>query len=285
MSYKQRKREFLLWLRLWRRGRVRRISNLGASALRVKNGYQGLIEFLGEVARGMALLPFMLHRFRWRDFAYYLDLCGWRTLPIVFGICYLMGLVLAFQGGLYMRDYGLELFIVDSTGFSILKELGPLMVAMICTGRAGSAFAAEIGTMKVDEEISALETMGIRPSWFLVLPKLLALMVAMPILTMFGDIIGILGGLTVGVTWLGIPLQAYWARTCDVLTIAALTQGLVKSVVFAVLIALIGCRLGFRADANAQGVGRAATGAVVAAIFAVVIADALMTIVFSIWGY
>lgn len=222
---------------------------------------------------------------RWREFFYYFDLCGCQSLLIVLLICFLMGVVLGIQGALQMSKVGTEIFMVDLIGFSVLKELGPLMVAIIATGRAGSAFAAEIGTMKVNEELSALQTLGINPEGYLVIPKLCAMILTMPLLTVCGDAAGIFGGMCVGVTAAGIPAAAYWARTIDVLDEAALLVGLLKSMVYALLITLSGCYYGFASSGDAQGVGRAATQAVVASIFLVVISDAVMTLLFSFVGW
>ena len=243
------------------------------------------VEFLGRVAAALPLAATRRGLRRRKEFRYYLDLCGARSLPIVLEICYLMGLVLGFQAALQMRKVGTEIFVVDLVGFSVLKEFGPLMVALIATGRAGSAFAAEIGTMKVDEEISALETMGIRPEAYLVLPKLSAMLIALPVLTVFGDCAGLLGGLTVGVTVLDLPFTAYWSRTVEVLDNMTFVLGVAKSLVFAVLVTLAGCYCGFRASGDAQGVGRGATSAVVSSIFLVVAADAVVTILYSFIGY
>jgi phospholipid/cholesterol/gamma-HCH transport system permease protein len=214
-----------------------------------------------------------------------MDMCGSQAVPIVLMICFLMGVILGFQASVQMRKFGTELYVADLVGFSILKELGPLMVAMIATGRAGSAFAAEIGTMKVNDEISALETMGFAPSRFLVIPKMLAMVIVSPALTVFGDVIGIVGGFVVGTTMLGLPLMAYYNRTVEVLYPMIFILGLVKSVVFALIIAVIGCLRGFQSECNAQGVGRATTSAVVTSIFLIVIADAALTIIFSLMGY
>jgi phospholipid/cholesterol/gamma-HCH transport system permease protein len=214
-----------------------------------------------------------------------MDLCGSRALPIVLVICFSMGLILAFQAAVQARKIGGEIFVADAVGFSILKELGPLMVAIIATGRAGSAFAAEIGTMKVNEEINALKTMGFSPCLFLVMPKLIAMAIAMPVLTIFGDISGLLGGLTVGVTMLDLPAMAYYTRTISVLAPSTMTMGLLKSVVFGLLISIIGCLRGFQSQSDAQGVGRATTSAVVSSIFLVVTADAIMTMIFTLFGY
>ena len=167
----------------------------------------------------------------------------------------------------------------------MLKEFGPLMVAMIATGRAGSAFAAEIGTMKVNEEISALRTMGIRPEEYLVLPKLIAMLIAMPLLATIGDVAGIAGGMAVGVTYLDLPVAVYWERTIQALSAMTFLLGIVKCAVFAILISLCGCYCGFSAEGDAQGVGRGATRAVVSSIFFVVVADAVLTLLYSFIGY
>ena len=200
--------------------------------------FQDMIEmvcFVGDLSKvswGVLRKP---SRLRWKETLYYMDMCGSQAVPIVLMICFLMGVILGFQAAVQMRKFGTELYVADLVGFSILKELGPLMVAMIATGRAGSAFAAEIGTMKVNEEISALETMGFAPSRFLVIPKLLAMVIVSPVLTVFGDVIGIVGGFVVGTTMLGLPLMAYYNRTVEVLYPMVFLLGMVKSVAFALV--------------------------------------------------
>lgn len=240
--------------------------------------------FLGAVSGKLPLL-FRKRGFRKQQTLYYLDLCGAKSVPIVSLICFLMGAVLGIQAALQMRKVGTEIFVADLVGFSVLKEFAPLMVAMICTGRAASAFAAEIGTMKVNEEISALQTLGISPAAYLVYPKLLAMLLALPLLTLFADAAGILGGTAVGVAALDIPLSAYWGRTTAVLDMITLLLGVAKTIVFAILITLAGCFCGFRASGDAQGVGRGATSAVVLSIFLVVVADAVITLLYSFIGY
>ena len=240
--------------------------------------------FIGGVVRSIPTL-FTKKGLRKREIRYYLDLCGVQSVPIVVLICLLMGAVLGLQAALQLRKVGTEIFTVDLVGFAVLKEFGPLMVAMIATGRAGSAFAAEIGTMKVNEEISALATMGIRPEAYLVLPKLLAMLVAMPLLAVIGDISGIAGGMIVGVTYLDLPLAVYWERTIHSLNGITFLLGVLKCAVFSILVSLCGCYCGFSAEGDAQGVGRGATRAVVSSIFFVVIADAIMTMLYSFIGY
>ncbi|MBN1864054.1 MAG: ABC transporter permease, partial [Victivallales bacterium] len=221
------------------------------------------------------------HKIRWRETFYYMDICGADALPIVSMICFLMGLILAFQGAVQLSKVGTDIYLADAVGLSIVKELGPLMVAMISTGRAGSAFAAEIGTMKVGEEVNALTTFGFVPSRFLFVPKFIAMIVTMPLLTVFGDFVGVLGGMAVGYFKLGIPILAYTNRTLHVLKPIHLTESLTKSIVFAAIITVVGCIRGFESDDDAQGVGRSATKAVVSSIFVIIIADAFLTYVFS----
>ena len=240
--------------------------------------------FLGAVTMALPSL-FSRRGLRGREIRYYLDLCGVQSVPIVILICVLMGAVLGLQAALQLRKVGTEIFTVDLVGFAVLKEFGPLMVAMIATGRAGSAFAAEIGTMKVNEEISALQTMGIRPEAYLVLPKLVAMLMAMPLLAALGDVAGIAGGMAVGVTYLELPVAVYWERTINTLGGMTFFLGIVKCAVFAILITLCGCYCGFSAEGDAQGVGRGATRAVVSSIFFVVVADAVMTMLYSFIGY
>ena len=240
--------------------------------------------FVGAVA---GALPEILRQktLRFKDLIYYLDLCGSKSLPVVVLISLLMGTVLGIQGALQLRKVGTDIFIVDLVGFAVLKEFGPLMVAIIATGRAGSAFAAEIGTMKVNEELFALKTLGISPEAFLVTPKLLAMLAAMPLLTVFADAAGLLGGSIIGVFYMGIPLNAYWDRTFAVLDEITFILGVLKSSVFSVLVTLAGCYCGFQAEGDAQGVGRGATKAVVLSLFLVIVADAVLTLLYSLVGY
>lgn len=240
--------------------------------------------FIGAVAAALPEL-FRKKTLRGKDLIYYLDLCGTKSLTVVLLICSLMGIVLGIQGALQLRKVGTDIFIVDLVGFAVLKEFGPLMVAIIATGRAGSAFAAEIGTMKVNEEIFALKTLGVAPESFLVTPKLLAMLIAMPLLTVFADAAGLLGGSIIGVFYMGIPLSAYWDRTFAVLDEITFLLGVLKSSAFSILITLAGCYCGFQAESDAQGVGRGATKAVVISLFLVIIADAILTLLYSSVGY
>jgi phospholipid/cholesterol/gamma-HCH transport system permease protein len=261
------------------------VDKIGIAADTIGRDFYFFACFLGELLK--AIKEIILHpsKLRVRDMFYYMDLCGSQAVPIVLCICYLMGVILGFQGALQAQKIGAEIYVADAVGFSILKELGPFMVAVISTGRAGSAFAAEIGTMKVDEEISALETMGFSPVGFLVVPKLLAMLFTMPLLIVFGDFAGLLGGFTVGITMMGLTPVSYIDRTFEVLLPSTLTMGVLKGVVFAVIISLVGCMRGFQSSSDAQGVGRATTSAVVTSIFLVVVSDAVLTRLYTMWGY
>ncbi len=260
------------------------IEEVGDYAQGVLDDLADSVSFTGEVTSVIwegIRKPFNI---RWRETFYYLDMCGSDAVPIVLMICLLMGIILGFQGAIQLQKYGGDVFIADFVALVIIKELGPLMVAMICTGRAGSAFAAEIGTMKVGEEIDALRTMGLNPGRFLILPKFIAMIVAMPLLTVFGDIIGIIGGMLIAVTKMDLPMIIYYNRATAILSPLSFSLGLFKSFVFAIIITGVGCRCGFNARNDAQGVGSAATSSVVSSIFWIVIADFFLTFMYSFIG-
>lgn len=248
-----------------------------------KNVYDFFV-FSGEVF--LAIIETVRHpfRIRGRETLYYLEQCGVKSVPIVLLICFLLGMILAFQGALQLSKFGTEIFIVDLVSFSVLKELGPFMVAIIATGRAGSAFAAEIGTMIADEEVNALSTMGVPIARFLVIPKLIAMLIALPILSAFGDIAALLGGMFVGNVMADIPIAAYYTRTINILDMETFLFGIGKSMIFAFLISFIGCYKGLQSTMDAQGVGRSATNAVVSSILAVVVCDAVIAVIDSFGG-
>jgi len=260
------------------------IADIGVWGCDLKQNTYKTISVLGEF--GLALFNAVRNpkRIRYHQCLYYFQQTGYESLPIVVMICLLMGVILGFQAALQLKQFGTDIYVADLVGLSIVKELGPLMVAIISTGRAGSSFAAEIGTMRVNEEIDAMVTMGIEPNRFLFIPRLIAMMGAVPILTIFGNLFGILGGLLIGRFQLGIPTVTYINRSLEVLTPAYLMEGLIKSVIFAILITVIGCLRGVQSGNDAHGVGRATTSSVVTGIFWIVISDAIMTTLFSIGG-
>ena len=261
------------------------LSALGKNTEKCFYSWRETLIFWGETACSVAILFRNPRKLRWRNFFYYLDTCGASALPIVLLICFLLGITIAFQAAIQMRKFGTEVFVADLVGFSILKEFGPLMVALIAPGRAGSSFAAEIGAMKAEEEISALTTMGISPVRFLAVPKLLAMVISIPLLIVFGDIAGLLGGLVVGMGFLNLTAEVYLSRTAEVLTPLVMVLGVAKGIFFGAMIALVGCREGFRSESDSQGVGRAATRAVVKSILYLVIIDTVLTVLYSFWGY
>jgi phospholipid/cholesterol/gamma-HCH transport system permease protein len=239
------------------------------------------LEFIGEITSTIFKSFRNPKKVQWKETLYYMDKTGADAVPIVILICFLMGGILAYQGSVQMGRFGLSIYVANLVGLSITKELGALMVAMICIGRAGSAFAAEIGSMKVSEEIDAMSTMGLHTTRFLVIPKLIALVVMMPMLTLLGDVAGVVGGMCVGVLKSGVTIQQYYGNTIQAIDFSSIMEGVIKSIVFAVLIAGIGCLKGYKAGNDAKGVGNAATSAVVGGIFLIVIADALLTAIFN----
>lgn len=256
-------------------------TRVGEQTLHMWDNTRAVIEFAGELTHAICMGFRHPRRVRWRDVFLYMDRCGTDALPIVLLICFLMGLILGFQAAMQLRVFGADIYVADLVGLSITRELGPLMVAMICTGRAGSAFAAEIGTMNVSEEVDALVTMGLEPSRFLVVPKVLALMAVMPLLTIFGNVAGIAGGFVVAVLQLNLPVLAYWNQTVTALDQWDIMQGLIKSLVFGLFVAAVGCLRGLQTRGGARGVGSSTTSAVVSGIFLIVILDAVMTILFA----
>lgn len=242
-------------------------------------GFQSL-GYVGDVA-ATAARPWAL---RFRDVPRLLERAGADGLPIVVVINLLVGVVLGIQGALQLRPYGGDVFVADLVAIVVCRSLGPLMTAIIVAGRSGAAFAAELGTMKVSEEIDALRVMRLDPVAFLVLPRVLAMALAVPALTLLGDAAALFGGLLVGTVQLGIPPGTYLDRTQEALTYAHVFSGLVKSVFFGLTVALVACERGLATRGGAEGVGRATTSAVVTIIFAVVVLEAAFTLLFSVWG-
>ncbi len=222
-------------------------------------------------------------KINWRETFYYIDSSGADAVPIVVLICFLVGVIMGYQGADALGAFGLDVYIANLVAMSIVRELGPLMVAVICAGRAGSAFAAELGTMKVNEELDAMTTMGLKPQNILMMPKIVALICVMPLLTIIGDVVGIVGGGVMASLLTDTTAAEFYNRVVGYLVLANIGESLTKSIIFAFLIATISCFRGFHADNDAKGVGNAATAAVVSSIFLVVIADAIITIVYPMF--
>jgi phospholipid/cholesterol/gamma-HCH transport system permease protein len=259
------------------------LARAGDWGLSFTHGLREMAAFTGEVVLGVLEAVRKPHRVRWRDTWLYMQRSGPDALPIVSLISFLMGLITAFQAAVQLRQFGADIYVANLVGLSITRELGPLMTAIIAAGRSGAAFAAEIGTMKVSEEVDALAAMGLDRTRFLVTPKVLALLIMLPCLTLFADVVGVLGGLVVAVFSLDIPAIVYFRQMRVYMSTWDVAQGLVKAVVFAILIAEIGCLRGFQASEGAESVGRITTAAIVAGIFAIVCADAVFTVLFNVW--
>jgi phospholipid/cholesterol/gamma-HCH transport system permease protein len=256
---------------------------LGDWGLAAIAGTKLMIAFTGEVTLGLAEALRAPQRIRWRETWLYMQRSGPEALPIVALISFLMGLITAFQAAVQLRQFGADIYVANLVGLSITRELGPLMTAIIASGRSGAAFAAEIGTMKVSEEIDALTAMGLDRTRFLVTPKVIALLIMMPCLTLFADLIGILGGLAVAMVSLELPAVVYFRQMRAYMVPWDVGQGLVKALVFSLLIATIGCLRGLQAQQGAESVGRVTTAAIVAGIFAIICADAVFTVLFNVW--
>jgi phospholipid/cholesterol/gamma-HCH transport system permease protein len=210
------------------------------------------------------------------------EIAGIDALPIVGITAFLLGVVVAYQGADQLRHYGANVFVVELVGYAMLREFAPLIAAILIAGRSGSAYAAQLGTMVVGEEIDALRTLGVDPLRRLVWPKLLALVIALPLLTLFADIAGVFGGMVMARTQLGIGFAEFIDRFSRVMQGSALLLGLGKSVVFALVIVLVGCFQGLRTTGGADSVGRQTTASVVQGIFLVIVADALFSVAFNL---
>ena len=257
------------------------LARVGRGAHSAYDEARGLLGFVGESA--LALLAGVRHpaRLRWRPLLYNIRTAGFDALPIVGLLSFLLGIVVAYQGADQLRRYGANIFVADLVGLSMLREFAPLITAIIIAGRSGSAYAAQIGTMAVTEEIDAMRTIGIAPMELLVLPKILALMIAMPLLTVFADVLGVAGGMLMARAQLGVTFPEFLDRFAKAVSITAYMVGIGKAPVFAAIIAVVGCFQGFRTTGGADQVGRQTTKSVVQSIFLVIVADALFSIAFS----
>lgn len=260
------------------------LARLGDAALRIKNETAEVLAFIGEAF--LALCRFFAGRaqFQRPDLLGFIRDCGPQALPIVTLISLLVGLILAFVGAIQLLMFGAQIYVANLVAVAMVRVMGAVMAAVIMAGRTGAAFAAQLGTMQVNEEIDALKTLGISPMEFLVLPRMLALVIMMPILCVYADIMGIIGGLIVGVGMLNLGLIEYLNQTKASLSLSYFWIGLFYSAVFGVLIALSGCLRGMQCGRSASAVGEATTSAVVTSIVAIVVATAIITFAFNVLG-
>ena len=255
---------------------------IGGATLEIVREVQLVMAFLGSMVLAVGGVLRRPHTGNWREIAPIMNRTGTDALPIVVLINFLVGFVMAFQAAVQLKQFGANIYVADLVGLSITRELGPLMTAIIVCGRSGAAFAAELGTMKVSEEVDALRTMGFGPLRFLVFPRMLALFLVMPVLTLVADLVGIAGGLVVGVTSLDLSITGYYNETVRALRMWDVFQGVIKCGVFAIAIGLISCQQGLATAGGAEGVGRRTTASVVISLFALILIDASFTILFHV---
>jgi phospholipid/cholesterol/gamma-HCH transport system permease protein len=261
------------------------LSAVGNATFETGREAAAIFQFVGDTVLGLVRVAKHPRKFRWRDWAYELQQCGAMALPIVSLISFLVGVTLAYTGAVVLRQYGGDIYIADLIGLSMVRETGAVMTAVVLAGRTGAAFAATLGNMKANEEIDALETLGIAPVQFLVLPRLLALGIMTPLLAVYANALGMVGGMAVALGLLNIQPSAYWAEMQTSIDMSDMWVGIIKAAAFGVIIALAGCLRGLQAERSAAGVGRAATSAVVTAILLLVVADAIFAVIFNILGW
>lgn len=259
------------------------LKRLGKATLKVTDAIHALNVFVGDTILAFGRLFTGKAHFRSRDFWQIVQESGAQALPIVSLISFLIGMILAFVGNVQLSNFGASIYMADLVAIAMLREMGVMMTAIIISGRTGAAFAATLGSMKANQEIDALRTFGFAPFDFLVLPRILALVLMMPILTIYADVVGILGGMLVGMA-VDIPATLYWNQTLSSLTLTTASLGVFKSVFFGIAIAICGCMQGMKAESSSAGVGAATTRAVVASITTVIILDSAFAAIFTVLG-
>ncbi len=257
------------------------LARVGEASLEAGESVGEMLAFIGE-----ALLAFMKllrgkARFRRSDLTLLIQECGAQALPIVSLISVLVGLILAFVGATQLKMFGAQIYVADLVGIGMAREMGAMMTAIVMAGRTGAAFAAQLGTMEVNEETDALKTLGISPMEFLVLPRMLALVLMLPLLCLYADLMGIIGGGIIGVGTLNISPAQYYHETVAALNLTQFMASLIKAGVFGVLVALSGCLRGMQCGRSASAVGEAATSAVVTAIVSIIVSDAILTVIYD----
>ncbi|MEO5701318.1 MAG: MlaE family lipid ABC transporter permease subunit [Casimicrobiaceae bacterium] len=263
--------------------RYRGIAEVGWHAAKIGRDVRHQIDFIGETTAALAFAVRHPGKVRWRDVWHICEKVGADALPIVALIAFLMGVIISFQSAVPMKRFGAEIFVADLVGLSMLRELGPLMTAIMLAGRTGAAFAAELGTMRVNQEIDALTTMGLDPVRFLVVTRVLAAVLMTPILTVFADLVGLVGGALTMQTF-GIPYVTFIHEVEGIVDLSDFLAGFVKSFFFAILIAGIGCLRGLQTTTGASAVGDAATRAVVSGIILLVVVDGVFAVIYYVLG-
>jgi phospholipid/cholesterol/gamma-HCH transport system permease protein len=260
------------------------LDQIGEAVVHTLAEARTLFAFIGELSLANLRLAKRPSSANWRDLFPIMERAGADAVPIVTLISFLVGLVSAAQSAAQLERYGANVFVADLVALSMTRELGPLMTAIVVTGRSGAAFAAELGSMKVNEEIDALRTMGFAPMRFLVFPRMLALILMMPLLVLFANVLGILGGLVVGVTRLDLSAASYMHRVAEAVKPWDLGSGLFKSGLFALAIAAISCQQGLATRGGAAAVGHRTTSAVVGILFSLILIDAVFAVAVGVMG-
>ena len=260
------------------------LSRIGGATTQFGDSLREVLNFLGDAGVSVARLFTGRANIRWSDLALFMQESGSQALPIVSLISLLVGLILAFVGAIQLKAFGAQIYVADLVGIAMVRVMGAIMTGIIMAGRTGAAFAAQLGTMQVNEEIDALKTLGVEPMEFLVLPRMLALVIMMPLLCIYSDLMGILGGMIVGVTMLDLNPIVYFNQTKAALSLTNVWIGLFHSAVFGVLVALSGCLRGMQCERSASAVGYAATSAVVTSIVSIIVATAIITVVCNVLG-
>lgn len=261
------------------------LAKVGNVTIEMHRNWTDLLNFIGEILFALLKMVRGKARFRRSDLLYQIEGAGPSALLIITLISTLIGIILAFVGAVQLRLFGAQIYIANLVGLGMAREMGAMMTAIIMAGRTGAAYAAQLGTMQVNEEIDALKTMGISPIEFLVLPRLLALCITMPLLCVYADFMGILGGAIISDVMLDISFYQYFQQIQNAVPLKHFIIGIVKSVIFGVLVATVGCFRGIQCGRSASAVGFAATKAVVTSIVLIVVADSLVTVACQILGY
>jgi len=256
---------------------------LGKWALSIKNDFKKILKLINSFNYWSFVAPIKGKGLRLKETVYQMVRIGYQAVPLVFLISFFIGLIMAMQSAYQLRKFGAEIYVADLVAVSITRELGPLLTAIIVAARSGSSIAAEIGTMRVSEEIDALTSLALNPVKFLVVPKFLALMIVLPCLTVLGDLVGIIGGFLMGIINLNLSPVQYFNHTINSLQMRDIITGLIKSGIFAWIIAQIGSYEGFLVKGGAEGVGKSTTKAVVSSIFFIILADVIFTAIFYFW--
>ncbi|WP_241497443.1 ABC transporter permease [Sulfurovum riftiae] len=257
------------------------LEELGESTVEVLRDIKDFITFLGHLFSTLFHAVFNPKNIRLKEMVYHIHHSGFNALVIIGLTSFLVGMVIAYQGAVQLAKFGADIFIVDTVGISIVRELGPMITAIVIAGRSGSAYTAEIGAMKITEEIAAMRTMGFDPYNFLVLPRIFALMISLPLLIFFSDMMGIFGGMVASQMQLNISMAQFVDRLYEVLELKHYVLGMIKGPVFAFVIAAVGCFRGFQVSDNTESLGLHTTASVVNSIFLVIAFDALFSVIYT----